>query len=134
MSEPAHETDARDWHLDEVLAAYLEGVRSGQAPDRDELLARHPDLADELRAFFADHDRLRALAAVPAAERSTPPAPDAPTVLPHGSVRSFGDYELLEELARGGQGVVYKARQVSLKRLVALKMILAGQLASEADV
>src|SRR5437762_8565215 len=48
-----------------------------------------------------------------------------------GSILHFADYELLQEIGRGGMGVVYKARQISLNRIVAVKMLLCGRFRSE---
>ncbi len=99
------------------------------------LLAGHPDLADRLRAFFADFDLLDRQAGelrLSDDPQRTTAAATEPGELPR--VRYFGDYELLEEIARGGMGVVYKARQTSLNRIVALKMILQGELATPLDV
>ncbi len=117
--------------LDAVIASYIEAVESGRVPNRQELLAAHPELADDLRAFFADADRIDRIAAPLRMDETS--GVDANGHAPT-TVRYFGDYELLEEIARGGMGVVYKARQVSLNRVVALKMILFGTSAPEREV
>ena len=109
------------------------------------MAARHPDLADDLAAFIANNAHIRRLAAplrcvvqqsqVPMTEGRTVWA--ATTAVTDHSLpvlgRVFGDYELLGEIARGAMGVVYRARQISLSRLVALKMILSGPFAAPAE-
>jgi serine/threonine protein kinase len=117
--------------LDEALAEYVMRTDRGEAVDREEFIASHPELADELRAYFADADAVDQMLDS-AAESMAGAATGAET--PLKKVRYFGDYELLEEIGRGGMGVVYKAMQTSLMRTVAVKMILGGRLSRGDEV
>src|SRR5262245_10503671 len=114
MTEQPRDSGERDRRLQDVIAAYLDAEKDGQAPAREEWLARHPDLADDLRRFLDNHAWALRLGG------PLHPQDTAPAAVPAlGVVRYFGDYELLAEVARGAMGVVYRARQVSLNRPVA---------------
>jgi WD40 repeat protein len=117
----------RDQRLQDVVLAYLKAVDAGQKPDQQELLARHPELTDDLRAFFSGQHKIQV--GIAPLRRVLEPQSSPPF-----SKRGFGDYELLKEIGHGGMGIVYEARQSRPKRFVALKMIRAGQLASPDDV
>src|SRR5215469_13798521 len=139
---------SREGLLEEVLGEYMQRLDRGEGVDRQEILARHPELAEELRSYFAGCDEVERLGQLTGPGRrrqeETPALPH-PRALPqtrglegagtaHGEGRRVGDYELLEQIGQGGMGVIYRARQRSLPRLVALKMIRPDRLASPADV
>jgi WD40 repeat protein len=115
-----------DPRLDDVVAEYLEARRCGNAPAAEDLLARHPDLAPRLRSFLSDMEALRWTDAGRGGG-------GGPLGVPALGER-IGDYEILEEIGRGGMGVVFRARQAGVGREVALKVVLAGRLASAVEV
>jgi serine/threonine-protein kinase len=131
--------ESRDERLAALLADLTEQFRRGQYRHLDSVCQEHADLADELRALWPAIMIAEAVAQPLPAVSTLSPSPDgqdsleqaAPSIAP---LRPFGDYELLEEIGRGGMGVVYKAWQRSLGRIVALKLILKGQFASHADL
>jgi serine/threonine protein kinase len=121
------------------LLAYVEACEAGREPERAELLTAHPELRDDLVAFFASHDEVERLAAplrARNAERGTrsekQESAAAPSFL-HSALRAprsalddlgcLGDFRLIREVGRGGMGVVYEAEQISLHRRVALKVL-----------
>jgi tetratricopeptide (TPR) repeat protein len=131
--------------LRHLLEVELELRRDGGSPPEPaDYRSRFPEFGALIDSIFAD----RSLTPQPPSggrdpERAAPaidlttivPAPGA-AAGPHATtvLGSFGDYDLLRELGHGGMGVVYEAQQRSLDRRVALKMIRAGQFATESDL
>jgi serine/threonine protein kinase/outer membrane protein assembly factor BamB len=103
--------------LAEILDQYVRQLRTGIAPSHDALISDHPSLAVELRDCLPSIDFL-----------------DSPTkLIDEASVmESLADYEILEPIGRSGMGVVYRARQKSLGREVALKVMRMGIVDKEA--
>ncbi|WP_435011199.1 protein kinase domain-containing protein [Tundrisphaera lichenicola] len=134
MTTPNDPTPTID-PIDALIASYVQAIEAGEVPNRQEWLDRHPSQAAALQTFFNDFDRMDRVASPlrMAGPDETRALDENGRILPP-TVRYFGDYELLEEVARGGMGIVYKARQSSLNRLVALKMVLTGTHASPREI
>jgi serine/threonine protein kinase len=128
----------RDEQLAQLLDQLAGQSQSGRMPDLEAVVREHPTLELELRELWATmvlaedfasfSGELNTLTdggstSMPDREYGVAPIPGR-----------IGDYEPVEEIGRGGMGVVYRARQTSLGRTVALKMILRGGLASASDV
>ena len=106
--------------LTDVLDKYLAALERGVPPQPEALFQEHPDLAETLREYLGQLDALHDVAAGfgGAAQRSALEA-----VPPETDERRLGDFVLIREVGRGGMGVVYEARQISLGRRVALKVL-----------
>ena len=130
MTEPSIPAESHDELA--VLQAFLERLQAGSATEGEAWRHDHPRLG----SAFACLEALESMAPPCASDAATVElgSHDEPAKRPRLPATRFGDYELLEEIGRGGMGVVYKARQISLDRLVAVKMILANHLASEEQI
>lgn len=132
MVDPGESTPSESG-LDAVLADYLLRTDQGEAIEPREFIESHPEFATELGEILQVEQRINDVVETPPPETVQLPAIDTVSEQPE-AVQHFGDYELLEEVARGGMGVVFKANQVSLNRVVAVKLILSGTFASEVDI
>ena len=113
MNAPHEELTEDDPRILQASREYLAELEAGRRPDRQEVLARYPDLADALAECFDGIELAQSL---------RPPVP-LPQLQPEFTASPIGDFQILHEIGRGGMGVVYEAIQLSLGRRVALKVL-----------
>jgi tetratricopeptide (TPR) repeat protein len=118
-SFPRNDRKSRE-DVSALVNEYFDRRRAGEKLTPDDFAAEHPEMADALRPY---------LAGLALADRVCTPA-GSPAVGATAKLPAVEGFELIAEIGRGGMGVVYKALQVSTKRIVALKVMLGGSFAS----
>jgi serine/threonine-protein kinase len=128
----------RDARLAALMNQILDDAQSGAEIDIERHAAEHPEYADELRELWGvaavAEDFGKRVRLFDDVAGSKPFRRERPSGDPNQATQRFGDYELYEELGRGGMGVVYRALQKNLDRIVALKIVLGGPAATHADL
>jgi WD40 repeat protein/tRNA A-37 threonylcarbamoyl transferase component Bud32 len=139
--------DSRESRLDALIAEYLEAAEAGRAPDREQFLASHPDLAADLAEFLDNRDRIQELVGPRADKTESHPRtcsscggplegkegstcphcgqeiPLAPANVPSPVLHRVGRIELSEVIGRGAFGTVYKGWDPQIQRWVAVKVL-----------
>jgi serine/threonine protein kinase len=143
---PSSSEDSASSKLDQVIAALLLEWEQGHQPSEQAWIEQHPELKEELIEFFRDHDQIQKVMVAPGLSPGEMPtvATNAGLWASHRALdpdsfsrlenQRFGDYLLIKEIDRGGMGVIFQAQHEKLNRIVAVKMIKSGALASHAEV
>ena len=131
--DPPHASQ-RLSRLEAVLAEIIQGEEQGHAPNVQHYVDSFPELAGPLRDYFQDRERFARLAPRLAPTAATQPSSSERETKEQSGAATGGSrlagYEIEAELGRGGMGIVYRARQLNVERLVALKVIRLDRLQS----
>ncbi len=112
--------NSKDERLAELVHELAERVRRGESLDAQAIAVEFPEYADQLTQLLPTVQALGALDASAEYDANTNGGLDASSGGCHGTL---GDFEIGREIGRGGMGIVYEARQISLNRRVALKVL-----------